>query len=304
MLPTGNGLTVLGAGRLPDRRGRAARHSDVTVPSHGGPVVNSRTCGAITPPGNDKKWELDMRRTRSRWIALPLAAAALTLAGAGYAGAADASAQGGADHSARAASAACRADSTTLVGDLDGDGLADKISNPGHTGTKMAVQWGAKDGSFGVKHTVRDLVGAKKGEDVAAAVADFDNDGKLDMVLNVVEPSGGDDPSTASLAEFRPGPLDRIDLTSPDAVHSDLGDHGEVQELSVARYNDDDVPDLAVLNHIGDGMLNREARLSQPGGGLGDYDGKANGQYGETGTFGEPPAMPTDGWVQFFKSCA
>ncbi|MGY1436412.1 FG-GAP repeat domain-containing protein [Streptomyces reniochalinae] len=245
-----------------------------------------------------------MRRTRSRWIALPLAAAALTLAGAGYATAVDPSPAGAAGGSARAASAPCLADSTTLVGDLDGDGRADRITNPGHTGTKMTVEWGDKDGSFGEKHTVRDLVGAKKGEDVAAAVADFDNDGKLDMVLNVIEPSGGDDPSTASLAEYRPGPLNRIDLTSPDAVHSDIGDHGEVEGLSVARYNDDDTPDLAVLNHIGDGMVHREARLSQPGGGLGDYDGVANGKYGESGTWGEPPAMPTDGWSQFFTSCA
>ncbi|MEU5834395.1 FG-GAP-like repeat-containing protein [Streptomyces diacarni] len=246
-----------------------------------------------------------MRRTRSRWIALPLAAAALTLAGAGYASAVNPVAQGAGDESARtAASAACLADSTTLVGDLDGDGRADRITNPGHTGTEMTVEWGNKDGSFGEKHTVRDLVGAGRAEDAAAAVADFDNDGKLDMVLNIVEPSGGDDPSTADLAEFRPGPLNRIDLTSPDAVHSDIGDHGEVRELSVARYNDDDTPDLAVLNNIGDGMMDREARLSQPGGGLGDYDGVANGKYGESGTWAEPPAMPTDGWSQFFSPCA
>ncbi|NSC21968.1 VCBS repeat-containing protein [Streptomyces albus subsp. chlorinus] len=246
-----------------------------------------------------------MLRSRSRWIAAPLAAAALTLTAAGYAGAVTSPAAGA--HTAgkhAAASAPCLADATTLLGDLDGDGRPDKISNPGHTGTKMTIQWGTKSGSFGSKHTVRSLVGAKKGEDVSAAVADFDNDGTLDLVVNVVKPSGGDDPSTARLAEYRPGPLARTNLKSPGAVHSDIGDMGEVRQLSVARYNDDAYPDLAVLNNAGDGQMDRDVRLSKPGGGLAGYDREAKLKYGEYGTWAEPPAMPTDGWSQFYKTCS
>ncbi|MBO8194767.1 VCBS repeat-containing protein [Streptomyces oryzae] len=243
-----------------------------------------------------------MLRTRSRWIAAPLAAVALSLTYAGYqAGAAEPSAAGG---TGAAAAAPCLADATTLIGDLDGDGNPDKIADPGHTGTEMTIQWGSADGSFGEKTAVRDLVGAKEGEDTAAAVADFQNDGTLDMVVNIVEPSGGDDPSTARLAEYRPGPLDRTNLQSADSVHSDIGDHGEVRQLSIARYNDDAYPDLAVLNNAGDGVMDRDVRLSRPDGGLAGWDAGANQKYGETGTWGEPPAMPGDGWKQFFKSCS
>ncbi|MFF8286017.1 FG-GAP repeat domain-containing protein [Streptomyces albus] len=238
-----------------------------------------------------------MLRTRSRWIAAPLAAAALTLSYAGYQASA-------AEPSNADAPAVCLADATTLLGDLDGDGHQDKITNPGHTGTEMTVQWGGADGSFGKKHTVRSLVGAKKGEIVSAAVADFENDGTLDLVVNVVEPSGGDDPSMARLAEYRQGPLNRTDLASDNARHFDIGDRGEVKQLAVAQYNDDAYPDLAVLNNAGDGQMDRDVRLSQPGGGLGDFDSEAKQKYGEYGTWAEPPAMPTDGWQQFYKSCS
>ncbi|MFI8850503.1 FG-GAP repeat domain-containing protein [Streptomyces sp. NPDC053499] len=257
-----------------------------------------------------------MLRTRSRWIAAPLAAAALTLSYAGYqAAAAEPTPAGAAARPAPApvpadaadaadAPAPCLADATTLIGDLDGDGHPDKITNPAHTGTEMTIQWGAADGTFGEKTAVRDLLGAKKGEDATAAVADFDNDGTLDMVVNIVEPSGGDDPSTARLAEYRPGPLNRTDLGSADAVHSDIGDFGEVRQLSIARYNDDAYPDLAVLNNAGDGQMDRDVRLSQPDGGLGDFDREAKQKYGEYGTWAEPPAMPTDGWQQFYNPCS
>ncbi|MDJ1133414.1 FG-GAP repeat domain-containing protein [Streptomyces iconiensis] len=246
-----------------------------------------------------------MLRTRSRLIAAPLAAAALTLTVAGYAGAADSSSSGSTGKSsASTASAPCLADATTLIGDLDGDGNPDKISNPGHTGTKMTVQWGTADGTFGKKNAVRDLIGAKKGEDASAAVADFQNDGTLDIVVNIVKQADGDDPSSARLSEYRPGPVSRKDLTSPDGVHSDIGDRGEVRELSIAQYNGDEYPDLAVLNNSGDGQMDRDPRLSKPGGGLEGYDYDAYLKYGEFGTWSEPPAMPKDGWSQFYKSCS
>ncbi|MFI8988792.1 FG-GAP repeat domain-containing protein [Streptomyces antimycoticus] len=248
-----------------------------------------------------------MLRKRTRLIAAPIAAVALTLTIAGYqASASGASPSGGADRSGRVSEATgpCLADATTLIGDLDADGHPDKISNPGHTGTKMTIQWGAADGSFGEKHAVSALLGAKKGEVATAAVADFRNDGTLDMVVNIVEPADGDDASTARLAEYRPGPLARTDLSSADARHSDIGDQGEAQQLRIANYGDDPYPDLAILNNPGDGQLDRDVRLSTAGSGPGDYDYATQVKYGEFGSTAEPPAMPGDGWKHFYKPCS
>ncbi|MGY0059782.1 FG-GAP repeat domain-containing protein [Streptomyces sp. LZ34] len=248
-----------------------------------------------------------MLRKRSRLIAAPIAAVALTLTVAGYqATAAGSSPSGDAGRSGKAtvATAPCLAGATTLVGDLDGDGHPDKITNPGHTGTKMTIQWGAADGSFGEKHSVSKLLGAKTGEVASAAVADFQNDGTLDIVVNLVEPSGADDPSTARVAEYRPGPLKRANLSSADSRHSDIGDHGEVQQLRIANYGDDAYPDLAILNNSGDGQLDRDVRLSLPDSGPGDFDYALKEKYGEFGSTGEPPAMPSDGWTQFYKPCS
>ncbi|MGW5694619.1 FG-GAP repeat domain-containing protein [Streptomyces asiaticus] len=248
-----------------------------------------------------------MLRKRSRLIAAPIAAVALTLTVAGYhASAAGSSPSGGAGQSGKVTKAAgpCLADATTLVGDLDGDGHPDKIANPGHTGTKMTIQWGTADGSFGAKQSVSALLGAKKGEVATAAVADFRHDGTLDMVVNIVEPSGGDDPSTARVAEYRPGPLKRSNLGSAESRHSDIGDHGEVQQLRIANYGDDPYPDLAILNNSGDGQLDRDVRLSYAGSGPGDFDYALKEKYGEFGSTAEPPAMPSDGWKQFYESCS
>lgn len=247
-----------------------------------------------------------MQRMRSRLIAAPVAAVALTLtAGALQASAAGSSSSGGAGQAGKAAAAAaCLAGTTTLVGDLDGDGRPDKISNPGHTGTKMTVQWGTASGSFGSKKSVDKLLGAKPGEVATAVVADFQHDGKLDMVVNIVKPSGIDDPATARLAEYRPGPLKRTNLGSAQARHSDIGDHGEAKQLRVANYNDDAYPDIAILNNSGDGSWDRHVRLSKRSSGPGGYVYEQQTKYGQTGTPAEPPSMPTNGWKHFYKPCS
>ncbi|MFD0414829.1 FG-GAP repeat domain-containing protein [Streptomyces sp. NPDC127108] len=243
---------------------------------------------------------------RSRLIAASAAAAALTLTVAGYqASAAGSSAPGGADRSGKAAAAApCLAGATTLVGDLDGDGRPDKIINPGHTGLKMTVQWGTASGSFGTKHTVSKLLGTRSGEVTTAAVADFQNDGTLDMVVNIVKPAGGDDPNTARVAEYRPGPLKRANLASATPRKSDIGTQGEAKQIRIANYGGDAYPDLAVLNNAGDGVWERSVRLSKPGTGPGKYDYDLQQQYGKTGTPAEPPTMPTSGWKHFYKACS
>ncbi|QIK10624.1 VCBS repeat-containing protein [Streptomyces sp. ID38640] len=248
-----------------------------------------------------------MLRKRLCLIAVPVAAVTLPLTAAGFqADAAAAPAPGGAAQAGKAAvaTAPCLADATTLIGDLDGDGHPDKVNNPGLTGTRMTIQWGTANGSFGTKHAVSALLGAKKGEVASAAVADFQRDGTLDMVVNLVKPSGGDDPSTARVAEYRPGPLKRSNLTSAKSRHSDIGDHGEVQQLRIANYGGDAYPDLAILNNSGDGGLDRDVRLTKPGSGPGNYDYELQRKYGEFGTTPEPPAMPADGWKHFYKPCS
>ena len=258
-----------------------------------------------------------LRTRRSRLIASSLTAVTLGLTVAGYqAGAAvlsssDSAAQSAshADLTAKAAKAAkaggtCLTDATTLVGDLDGDGNMDLISNPGHTGTKMTIQWGAKDNSFGKKVAVKDLLGAKKGEVATAAVADFQNDGTLDMVVNIVKPASGDDPNNARLAEYRPGPVNRTDLGSDKARHSDVGDMGEAKQLRIANFDKDKYPDLAILNNGGDGQLDRDVRLSTKDSGPGRFKYEDFEKYGQAGALSDPPSMPTNGWKSFYKPCA
>lgn len=247
-----------------------------------------------------------MLRKRSRLIAAPIAAAALTLTVAGHqAGAAESPASGGAERSGKAAAAKpCLAGATTLIGDLDGDGRPDKISNPGHTGTKMTIQWGTASGSFGSKHAVSKLLGARSGEVTTAAAADFRHDGTLDLVVNIVKPSGVDDPATARVSQYRPGPLKRANLASADARKSDIGTQGEAKQIRIANYGGDAYPDLAVLNNAGDGVWERSVRLSKPGTGPGKFDYDLQQRYGKSGTPAEPPSMPTNGWKHFYKPCA
>ncbi|WP_326690669.1 MULTISPECIES: VCBS repeat-containing protein [unclassified Streptomyces] len=248
-----------------------------------------------------------LRTRRSRLIASSLVAATMGLTVAGFqAGAAESSSS---DSTAKAgnatkAEATCLTDATTLLGDLDGDGNQDMISNPGHTGTKMTIRWGTDSGGWGDKVAVKDLLGAKKGEVATAAVADFQNDGTLDLVVNIVEPADGDDPNNARLAEYRPGPVNRTDLGSADSRHSDIGEHGEAKELRVANFNKDEYPDLAILNNGGDGQLDRDVRLSESDNGPGEFNYDDFLKYGEAGALSDPPSMPSDGWKQFYKPCA
>lgn len=247
-----------------------------------------------------------MLRMRLRLIAVPVAAVTLPLTVAGFqAEAAAASAPGGAARAgkATAATAPCLADATTLVGDLDGDGHPDKISNPGLTGTRMTIQWGTANGSFGTKHAVSALLGAKKGRSRPPR----------SPTSSVTAPwtwssTSSRRPMGTTLDGARRAiptrPLKRSNLTSARARHSDIGDHGEVQQLRIANYGGDAYPDLAILNNSGDGTLDRDVRLTKPGSGPGNFDYELKVKYGEFGTTSEPPTMPGDGWKHFYKPCS
>lgn len=225
-----------------------------------------------------------MLTTRSRLILAPLAVAAVAVAATGCR---DTSSQAG---------GTCTAGRTTLVGKLDGDSHPDKVSDPGGTGTKVTVRWGRKDGSFGPEIPAARLLGVKKGEVAAVAVADFENDGTLDMFAEVVKPSGVDDPASARLAEYRPGPLTRDGLRSAHPRRLAIGEEKEIEKVRVARVDDDAYPDLAILENAGDGADDSRTLRSKPGEGPTDA-----GSY--TATHQPAKPLPAGGWTKFYKPC-
>lgn len=242
-----------------------------------------------------------MLKKRTRVALVSSAVAVVAITGATYNAFA-----GQSDSKTAAASSGgkpCLADSKTLVGKLDGDAYPDKVTDPDHTGKKVTVQWGKKDGSYGKAVSVNSLLGVKKKELGTVAVADFRNTGRLDMVVGVVEPTIYDDPNSQRIAEFRSGPLDRS-LHSAHTVHSDIGKEGEVRALQVADYNGDKYPDLAISHYTGDGMTARDVRLSRSDGGLDGFDGKANGKYGKSDAQPNWPSLPHDAWSHFYKPCS
>lgn len=258
-----------------------------------------------------------LRKRRSRLTAALVAASALGLGFAGYhAGAAGSWGSDGAGKSDRAGQAPkpCvkgGSGSAELVGDLDGDARPDKITSRFSDGTPslnnghaMEIQWGKEDGSFGDWVSINSLLETDEpGEVGTAAVADFNNDGVLDLVVNAVSPRGGEKPVKAHLAEYRPGPIDRSTLDSPDARHLDVGDTGEVRGMGVDRYGKDAYPDLVLENMRGGDEFERSVRLTKDEGGPGKYDAEANEEYGATGKAATPEEWPRDGLRKFYDQC-
>lgn len=251
-----------------------------------------------------------LRTKRSRLIAAPVAAGVLALTFAGYhAGAAESS--GGSDKAGKSQGAAkaepCLTDNNQIVGDFDGDGSPDRVTNVENTGAAVTIEWGKEGGSFGEKVKLNDLVGVKKGEEATAAVADFDKDNVLDLVVNIVEPAQGDDPNSARVAEYRPGPVERTKLESAETRKLDIGDSAEVQKMGIHDFTDDvgeTHPDLVMLNNAGDGVLERSVRLTTDENGPQGFNREADEKYGDWGTPAEPPSFPTDGYLQFYKFCS
>lgn len=241
-----------------------------------------------------------MLHKRLRLIAVPVAAVALPLTVAGFPAHAAGAAPSG---KAAAATAPCLADATTLLGDLDGDGHRDKISNPGLTGTTMTIQWGTANGTFGPKQAVSALLGAKKGRSRPPLSPTSSGTANWTWSSTSSRPPTGTTLDGARRG-IPPRAAQAVESELPKSRHSDIGDHGEAQQLRIANYGGDAYPDLAIRNNAGDGTLDRDVRLTNPRSGPGNYDYELQVKYGEFGTTSEPPSMPGDGWKHFYKPCS
>ncbi|WP_320779611.1 VCBS repeat-containing protein [Streptomyces sp. CRN 30] len=164
-----------------------------------------------------------------------------------------------------------RGDCVTPTGDqstdVDGDGRADRVSDPSGSGRRLTVSFGDGSGDgHGTPVTARELAGRVPARhDVLAAVADFDDDGHVDLVL-VVTPSSTpmDDPRNAEVRlRFGPvSPAGRADREERFPLF-------EASGVAVADYDHDDFPDLALYQYWGEGYHQIVALPGERGSGLG-----------------------------------
>ncbi|NEA16536.1 VCBS repeat-containing protein [Streptomyces halstedii] len=191
--------------------------------------------------------------------------------------------------------------SGVLVADLDADGRADRVSPATLTGAGLTIAFGSGDGRKEVGP--RDLVG-DRGEDlenVLAVVADFDQDGWMDLFVVATDTAGGDDPVDPGVSELRLGPFSArgrgqsdhpVDLPEPRAV-------------TVADHDHDRYPDLASYGYEGDGVYATVARLGGEKGLDGDAD-EGNRPYTKTAEQTgrkTPGSMPQARPTAFHPAC-
>jgi hypothetical protein len=154
-----------------------------------------------------------------------------------------------------------------LIADVDNDGHPDRISGTEGIGTDLAIAFGEESG-FAEPRTTGVLLGSSReeGEEVMAAVADFDGDGWLDLAIAATAPVGGDDPVPSRVAELRLGPFsDRGTGQRTDEL-----DLGTTFGLRVVDFDDDEHPDLASYRYEGDGVYGTGALLGGGEDGLSD----------------------------------
>jgi hypothetical protein len=196
----------------------------------------------------------------------------------------------------------CVSPSGDLLADIDGDGVADRVSDPSHTGARLTVALGRKTG-YGTPAGVRKLVGGSGSgeEDVLAAVADFNGDGWMDLVVVATGKKQGDDPIEPTVAELVSGPFS----ASGRGQHTRHLDLGETRGIAVADYDHDTHPDLAVFGYAGDGVYQTQARLGSADSGLAD----ATAQSGKYGVYADqtdddtPSNLPSSGLSTFYPDC-
>ncbi|MEE2040855.1 VCBS repeat-containing protein [Nocardiopsis sp. CT-R113] len=156
-----------------------------------------------------------------------------------------------------------------LIADVDNDGHLDRITGTKSIGTDLAIAFGEESG-FAEPRTTGLLLGSSReeGEEVMAAVADFDGDGWLDLAIAATGPVAGDDPVPSRVAELRLGPFsDRGTGQRTDEL-----DLGTTFGLRVVDFDDDEHPDLASYYYDGDGVYGMGALLGGVEGGLSDQD--------------------------------
>lgn len=138
-----------------------------------------------------------------------------------------------------------------LIADVNNDGHLDRITGTEGIGTDLSISFGGEAG-FGKPRTPDDLLGSsgKRGEQVVAAVADFNGDGWLDLAIASAAHVLGDDPVPPSVGELRLGPFsDRGTGQRTDEL-----DLQATSGLRVVDFDDDEHPDLASYYYDGDGV--------------------------------------------------
>jgi hypothetical protein len=196
----------------------------------------------------------------------------------------------------------CLTRSNDLVVDVDGDGHADRVSDPSRVGKRLTIAFG-KDSGYGTPVGARQLVGSagKDQQDVLAAVSDFDQDGWTDLVVVATGEWRGDDPIDPSVAQVRWGPFS---AAGGGQRTRDL-DLGETRGIAVADYNHDRYPDLAVYSYAGDGVYQTEARLGSQSDGIANATDQVRDTYTvDTYTDDSTPRnMPSSGLSEFLPDC-
>ncbi|MFH9085736.1 VCBS repeat-containing protein [Streptomyces sp. NPDC017673] len=194
---------------------------------------------------------------------------------------------------------ACLTPSGDLIADVDNDGLPDRITDPSHRGTRLAVTFGigsARETTVGARG-LADRTAARQ-EYVSAAVADFDRDGWTDLVVVAGQEQGGDDPVRPRVAELRLGPFSDTGR-SRRTVPLDLG---ATKDIAVADHNHDRYPDLTAYTYSGDGTYQIQARLGDPNRGLSPDTRTYTTDIPATG-YHPPSPLPHAGLTPFHPPC-
>ncbi|WP_405777625.1 FG-GAP repeat domain-containing protein [Streptomyces sp. NBC_00859] len=143
-----------------------------------------------------------------------------------------------------------------LIGDLDGDGHPDRITEARADDKPLTLERGDASGHLAEPVSAAELVGARTAHQ-GAAVGDFNGDGTLDLALFASKEPEGDDPMGAELATVKLGPLTHGGTRKrTQRIHLD-----ETTAIGVTDYNHDRRADLAVIEYAGDGMWEITARL-------------------------------------------
>jgi hypothetical protein len=193
----------------------------------------------------------------------------------------------------------CLMSSGSLLTDIDGDGRRDRVSDPSHVGSRLTVEFGEKSG-YGKPVGVRKLVGDSGSDekDVVGAVADFDGDGWSDLAVVATGQKQGDDAIKPAVAKLVSGPFS----ASGRGQHTRNLDLTETRGVSVADYDHDSHPDLAIFSYNGDGVYQTEARLGSADTGLSDATAES-AKYTKYVYDNTPSHLPSSALSKFYPKC-